>query len=401
MIRSCLSTLCLVVTVLIPSESRVVAVSGAVPLSYFKLPAAAVGASHIFNLGGEGGGPGVTYPPADRFELSQTPAVVGGYVYDVVPNVPAGQGQVQGYYEVTIYRTVRAAMAGNAGYRDSAHGPQSRQPFAPLAISQSLNSNEWLKGRHAINGPSHLLCEAMGGVRYQNVRVDTYILDLDSGSTGAGLPCAGENAWAVRVMSALYLRLITFAPGHPPLGLAVGGPIVRIVEPFDVRGHVLLGHNPSAGGTATSISCASTSYVSSRDDAFRCMAGSEIFDPCFAPHTDGPSVVACVLDPRVRYAEVFSLSAPLPRPFRPVVVAGQGQPWAVDLATAEQCGYAGGATTSVGNLRANYECSPTGTVYGAIDRAGRQWAALVWRGLPSETPTADQLERVGVTVAYF
>ncbi len=375
--------------------------SASVPLSYFKLPATVVGTSHIFNLGGEGGGPGMVYPPADQIEPSQTPAIVGGYMYAVIPNVPAGQNSVQGYYEVTIYRTVRAAMAANAGYRDSAHAQQSSQPVAPLPIGQSLNSNEWLRGRHAVNNSPYLLCEAMGGVRYQNVRVDTYILDLNSGSTGAGLPCARDNAWGLRAMSALYPRLVAFAATHPPQGLPVGPPIIHIVEPFDAHGHLLTGYNSQAGGPITPATCASGSYLSSRADAYRCMAGVEIFDPCFTPPVANPSLVACVPDPRVRYAEEFSVAVPLPKAYAGTATAGQGQPWAVDLSTAEQCGFVEGATTSVGDLRANYGCGPIGTVYGAIDRTGRQWTALIWRGLPSQKPTADQLERVGVTAAYF
>lgn len=368
-----------------------------VPLSTFRLPTTVTGPSHFFASDG-GGGPQV--PPADYYDGPQTLADLGTYQYGVTPNVAFGKSRAQAYYEVAIYKTVEAAQAANAENRDGATDGNG-QPLTPLTVAQPVNGNEWLGGRHAVNVPDSLFCSVASGIRYQNVRAYSLILNFGSEAATGHLPCTEETQWASRVMRFLYPKLMSYVAAHPPLTSLKGPTAIRIIEPFDRRGHLLSGYAPASSGLLPSGSCTSFSFVTGRSDAYRCIAGSAISDPCFAPPVAHPSLVACVIDPRVRYAELLHLVAALPNQQGHTPKAGQGQPWAFDLATAEQCGFESGATKALDDLRLNYGCSPGASVYGDVTRTGGQWTAFVWRGSPSATPTRSQLIRVGVLVAYF
>lgn len=390
-----------VMFMIVPVQSR--AASAPVSLSYFRLPANVTGPSHFF--ASDGGGPQV--PPADSFTSPQTLAELGTYEYGVTPNVPGitpnaptASNDVQAYYEAVIYKTVDAARAANAENRDGAVDGSGR-PLAPLSIARLLNDNEWLRASHTANSPGHLFCLVTGGVRYQNVRLYAFIQNSASAAFSGALPCTQEGRWTTRVMRALYPKAIAYVAAHPPLAVLNSPTSIHIVEPFDAHGHLLPGYNPDASPQMGMTMCSSDSYVSRRADAYRCVEGNQILDPCFVPTSGHATIVACVQDPRIRYATVLRLTSPLPAHDGTRLKAGQGQPWAFDLATAEQCGVVGGATLAVGTLRLNYGCSPGASVYGDVARTGRQWTALVWRGSPSTTPTRSQLVRVGILIAYF
>jgi len=384
-----------VIATVVPAPSH--AASAPVPLSLFRLPATVVGPSHFF--AGEGGS-GSHIPPADSYYGPQTLADLGAYHYGVTPNVPFTKNGAQAYYEVTVYKTVAAAQAANAENRDSVQDG-SGQPFTPLSFAQPVNENEWLRGRHAVNSPGFLFCSDASGIRYQNVRAYSFIQNYGSAIITGQLPCIKEAQWSLRVMRFLYPKLVSYVATHPPRASLNTPTSIHIIEPFDLGGHLLPGYAPPSSSLLPSGSCTSFSYVTDRPDAYRCMVNNQILDPCFAPPAANPEIVACVSDPRVRYADVLRLAAPLPVAQGTVSKAGQGQPWGFDLVTAEQCGFESGATTSVGDLRLNYGCSPGASIYGNVTRTGSQWTVLVWRGASSATPARSQLVRVGVVTAYF
>lgn len=390
---------CLTASLVAPVRpARAQASTPPVPLAYFRLPANVVGQSHFFV--GEGGG-GPQLPPADAYGVPQTVADLGTYHYGVTPNVTSVHNSAEAYYDVVVYRTVEAARLSNAEERDSI-ADVSGKPFVPLSIAQPLNDNEWLRGRQAANATGHPLCVAAGGVRYQNVRVFAFIQDFASVTPSGYFPCTQDDRWATRAMRALYPRLVSFVARHPPLTALTAPTSLRVIEPFDARGRLLPGYDAQASEPLVDGSCTSYSYADARPDAVRCFAGSSIMDPCFVPPVARPTIVACVRDPHIRYADILHLASPLHPVGEVPPKAGQGQPWAFDLVTAEQCGYEGGATLSIGgNMRLNYGCTPAGSIYGNINKSTRQWTALVWRGAMSVTPTQSQLVRVGVLTAYF
>ncbi len=74
-----------------------------------------------------------------------------------------------------------------------------------------------------------------------------------------------------------------------------------------------------------------------------------------------------------------------------------GPPQAITLDNGTRCTWLSGATTSVGNSRANYDCSDGRVIYGDPSVGARPWTAMVWRGPISVTPSSTkQLVKVGI-----
>jgi len=80
----------------------------------------------------------------------------------------------------------------------------------------------------------------------------------------------------------------------------------------------------------------------------------------------------------------------------PASQAARTDPAPITLATGARCSFVAGATTGVGDLRANYDCTSGQVIYGDIDKRTKPWTVLVWRGPMSVTPTRGQLVTVGV-----
>ena len=84
-------------------------------------------------------------------------------------------------------------------------------------------------------------------------------------------------------------------------------------------------------------SCWSSSLAAGRDDAWRCMRGNYIFDPCFSsPKAQG--VVLCVVSPWSKSGVEIVLTKRLPNPYagRPSTT---GLPWAIQTSAGLRCGF--------------------------------------------------------------
>lgn len=143
-------------------------------------------------------------------------------------------------------------------------------------------------------------------------------------------------------------------------------------------------------------SCWTASLASgSRPDAWRCMAGNRIHDPCFAGFIGADQVAACPTSPWSPEVVLLSLSAPLPggaaRPENLV----DGPPWALELASGERCTMLTGATWAVAGMRVNYGCPGEVSVVGEIDRRAPTWKAFVLR------TGAVLMGQVEIRVAYY
>lgn len=107
--------------------------------------------------------------------------------------------------------------------------------------------------------------------------------------------------------------------------------------------------------------CWTASIASQRSDAYRCMVGNEIHDPCF---TLSQHAVACPTDIQANRGIVISLAQPLPEPNPAHSV------WGMQLQSGAQC------NRGTGTILPGYEfycaggliCSapPPGTPQGAV-----------------------------------
>lgn len=125
-------------------------------------------------------------------------------------------------------------------------------------------------------------------------------------------------------------------------------------------------------------SCWTHSLATERPDAWRCMAGNDIYDPCFSssPHE---GMVACAEGPFSKRIVLMTLTKPLTDN---VKLTGElwglrlrSAPWGLRLLSGDRCVFAEGATDAVGGERLNYACAKTGWILGVPDRSTAIWTA--------------------------
>jgi len=117
-------------------------------------------------------------------------------------------------------------------------------------------------------------------------------------------------------------------------------------------------------------SCFTNAIGLGREDAYRCMVGNQIYDPCFTVGDDAPTVV-CGANPATgETGFVLELTEPLPAP----VVGNLAQPWLVELADGQVCGLMTGTVPGVGDRVAPYGC-PDGSNLFEDFQQGEVWLA--------------------------
>ena len=153
--------------------------------------------------------------------------------------------------------------------------------------------------------------------------------------------------------------------------------------------------------------CWTNSIAAPRPDAWRCMAGNEIFDPCFEA-TDGKSVV-CNPDPAKGYEGFgLKLTEPLPKPEIPAAATANagGTGWLVELFDGTLCSPATGARGVLDGKMITHYCEspadgPDIVLLDDLTTVNPQWVAekaIVIRG-PSG-PKRLKSEQVAVKTVW-
>jgi predicted Ser/Thr protein kinase len=155
--------------------------------------------------------------------------------------------------------------------------------------------------------------------------------------------------------------------------------------------------NP-AGGLAVSVTrtlrgnCFTTSIVASRPDAFRCMSGNAILDPCFMAL--GRDAACPINGPWTNQAVL--LKNAVPNSGTPNKDTGTGgQPWAIQLPDGTNCEELSGATTLVAGQRLGFGCTGGAGLYGNVHRSGAVW--MIYEG----TAHSATLALKPIAVAWF
>ncbi|HLW93822.1 MAG TPA: hypothetical protein VKS25_00440, partial [Solirubrobacteraceae bacterium] len=114
--------------------------------------------------------------------------------------------------------------------------------------------------------------------------------------------------------------------------------------------------------------CFTDSLATEARDAYRCIQGNALHDPCFAASTRARSVV-CFLDPW-HPVTLLRLTRPLPR-HGPVPKLAL--PWAIITSDGRHCTFLTGATAPMGGERINYGCVAGSYLIGTPDRRNPLW----------------------------
>lgn len=135
--------------------------------------------------------------------------------------------------------------------------------------------------------------------------------------------------------------------------------------------------------------CFAGSIADPRTDAWRCIVGNSVADPCFSDKAVA-SWVLCPLDGSPFGTKLLriSLAKALPRNLANRGSAGQGNPWAVKLADGTVCTFLTGATFPFHGQRVNYGCDRRTFLAGNPDRSGPTWTITLGRSPKGKAKTA-------------
>jgi hypothetical protein len=142
-------------------------------------------------------------------------------------------------------------------------------------------------------------------------------------------------------------------------------------------------------------SCFAGSLADPRADAWRCLLGNEILDPCFS---GGAGVVLCPDGtPDSRDAAEIRLRKPLPRGrANPPGDPTRRPPWVIVTATGAYCYRVTGMSAEVAGKPITYVCAGASSIGGTPDRTKPVWTVSL---LP--TGTSKRYVTVAVRAAWW
>lgn len=191
-----------------------------------------------------------------------------------------------------------------------------------------------------------------------------------------------------RFVAALVFALAIAAGGMALSAEAASPPATRIVvySPFSVTGELSTGISVMKTVTGD---CWTASSTSARSDAWRCMSGNLIYDPCY---TGAPSSswVGCPRDTLGKHIVKLKLTRALGTNTNQALDTNRAAPSRVTLEGGVMCSYVAGVTGTVAGLRLNYGCSNGAWLLGIPDRHRARWTILYLASLKSAAahPTA-------------
>jgi hypothetical protein len=150
---------------------------------------------------------------------------------------------------------------------------------------------------------------------------------------------------------------------------------VHIYAPYSAEGKLIIPVSKASAG-----SCFTGSIISQRPDAWRCMEGNELQDPCFAAALNSHSVVCPENGPwsgkviRITLAQGLpSSGANILRDNNPNKSPLTDPAWAIELAGGDHCIFLAGTSSVVAGLRENYDCTGGLSLFGNESRMTEPW----------------------------
>jgi len=144
-------------------------------------------------------------------------------------------------------------------------------------------------------------------------------------------------------------------------------------------------------------SCFTGSIAANRNDAWRCMSGNVLYDPCFSSGKS-PGTVLCPLAPWLSSAVKLSLTRGLPlsaaNKARP---STSSHPWGIRTGPGWECQFNTGTSNLIHGLASTYFCRSTANwLWGLPNRRSQPWTIFAAR-LDAKVLSL----RVSVTDAWF
>jgi hypothetical protein len=148
------------------------------------------------------------------------------------------------------------------------------------------------------------------------------------------------------------LIALSFAAAPSAPRQAVERTAVRVLAAFNPGG---LRSGVQVAGRVSGTCFAASIADRGRPDAWRCISGNRIMDPCFQGAEGSQAILACLDDPWNPRVTVLTPNGELPRA-QANNADLRALPWALELSSGARCVFLTGATTAVAGMRANYGC---------------------------------------------
>jgi hypothetical protein len=193
---------------------------------------------------------------------------------------------------------------------------------------------------------------------------------------------------ALAIAAILTPKVVVPAPQIAPFSSTA----VKLITPFQA-GSLGPGFQVTSRGSGQ---CFSTAVASAaRPDAWRCMIGNAIHDPCFQNIMGDPNQLACPEVPWNTNVTLLTLTSQLPTEQRKEMALKDTLPWALELANGQRCTLFTGATAPIAGMRINYGCPGGFIVVGDIDRSQPLWRAF------SQGEKSLSLDLTDIAVAWY
>ena len=129
-------------------------------------------------------------------------------------------------------------------------------------------------------------------------------------------------------------------------------------------------------------SCFAASIAADRNDAWRCMSGNLIHDPCFSS-TKAKGIVLCPAAAWKRSGIKIKLTAPLPKPPNKPKPSTAGRPWAIKTTSGLRCAALAGMAPVSGKHFGSYLCTDGEFLWDTPNRKTQPWTIRIGKTKPS------------------
>jgi|GEM_PF-714853 len=205
-----------------------------------------------------------------------------------------------------------------------------------------------------------------------------------------------EKGGSLRSRRGIFLSiaiiLVCYCLPSVTLGANLPSTDVRLYRPFEVvKGQVTPVPKKTLKGK-----CWTHSLTNHRSDAWRCMVGNQIFDPCFVKTYVSRNKVICPQTPWSSEAVWLKLESNLLPEKNETLDMSTDYPWAVELLNGVRCTRATGAMPSFHGQSIQYTCNNDTFLVGKLQRCSPIWKALTFSSLSDKT-----LKKVDVAVVWY
>ncbi len=121
--------------------------------------------------------------------------------------------------------------------------------------------------------------------------------------------------------------------------------------------------------------CLQQSQRLTREDAWRCVAKSIVYDPCFVKPFDSHKEVICPESPWSAKSVQINVASPLDNSHHNILDMSRTYPWAIELTNGEKC-QAVESGESYDGLPLRYRCSGQTALIGHVQRCAATWKML-------------------------